>query len=73
VDVGLEWRRRTGSPLSALVGIANGWLRYLPHARNFDEPGAHCAYEVLMSTFVPEAADLLLARGEDLAAGLARA
>ena len=29
-------RRRTHA---ALVSIANGWMRYLPHPRNFDEPG----------------------------------
>jgi hypothetical protein len=67
VDVGLEWKRRASSPFAALVGIANGWIRYLPHPRNFEEPGAHLKYEVLQSTLVPDAALRLLERGEALA------
>jgi hypothetical protein len=60
VDVGLEWKRRAPSPYAAVVAIANGWLRYLPHPRNFGEPLAHQKYEVLMSTFVPDAAERIL-------------
>jgi hypothetical protein len=72
VDVGLDWKRRAPAPRAAVVGIANGWMRYLPHARNFEEPGAHVKYEVLQSTFGPGAAERLLARGEALARSLAR-
>ena len=32
--------------------IANGWMRYLPHRRNFEEPDAHVKYEILQSTLV---------------------
>ena len=36
--------RRAAAPAhAALLSIANGWLRYLPHARNFREPDAHTA------------------------------
>lgn len=70
VDVGLEWKRRSPVPRAAVIGIANGWLRYLPHPTNFEEPDAHVKYEILQSTLVPEAAELLLARGEALARGL---
>jgi hypothetical protein len=73
VDVGLAWRARAGAPHAAVIGIANGWLRYLPHARTFAEPGAHRFYEVLMSTLAPDAAERLLERGAALAAGLERA
>lgn len=66
VDVGLEWKRRLGSRHAAVVGIANGWLRYLPHARNFEESFAEQKYEILQSTLVPEASDLLLAEAERL-------
>jgi hypothetical protein len=72
VEVGLDWRARIGSPHAAVLGIANGWLRYLPHPRNFGEPGAPFAYEVLMSTLVPDAATRLLDRAEALAAALDR-
>jgi hypothetical protein len=70
VEVGLEWRARAGSPHAAVVGIANGWLRYLPHPRTFAEPGAERFYEVLMSTLVPDAATRLLERAEALAGEL---
>jgi len=70
VDVGLAWRGRMASPLACVVGIANGWLRYLPHPVNFEEPGAHRFYEVLMSTLVPDAAERLLECGERLAVEL---
>ncbi len=41
-------------------------MRYLPHARNFDEPGAHTHYEILMSTFEAQAATRLLDAAERL-------
>ncbi|HEX2486062.1 MAG TPA: hypothetical protein VHQ66_12215, partial [Myxococcota bacterium] len=69
-DVGLDWKRRAPAPRAAVVSIANGWMRYLPHPRNFAEPDAHQKYEVLQSTLVPDAAERLLARGEALARGL---
>jgi hypothetical protein len=71
VDVGRDWKRRSGSPHAALLSIANGWLRYLPHPENFTEPAAHTHYEVLMSSFEAEAASRLLELAERLDAGLA--
>lgn len=72
VDVGRAWTARTGGAADAVLSIAGGWMRYLPHARNFEEPGAHLAYEVLLSTFVPDAAESLLALGARLAEEQAR-
>jgi hypothetical protein len=66
VDVGLDWKRRAGSPDAGVLSIANGWLRYLPHPRNFAEPAAHTHYEVLMSSFEPDAAARLLDLAERL-------
>lgn len=66
VDVGTAWAERVGDDRAAVLSIAGGWLRYLPHSRNFEEPGAHLSYEVLQSTFVPEAAEQLLAFGAGL-------
>lgn len=66
VDVGLAWAERVGDDRAAVLSIAGGWLRYLPHPRNFEEPGAQLSYEVLLSTFVPEAAEQLLAFGAGL-------
>lgn len=70
VDVGLDWKRRMGSGDAAVLSIANGWLRYLPHPRNFAEPGAHRAYEIVMSSLVPDAATRLLDAGQRLQAEL---
>jgi hypothetical protein len=70
VDVGLDWKRRAPAPHAAVLGIANGWMRYLPHPRNFEEPDAHVKYEILQSSLVPDAAERLLAAGERLARGL---
>jgi hypothetical protein len=71
VNVGLDWRRRAGSGMASVVGIANGWMRYLPHADDFRDPEAHQKYEILQSTLVPEAAGRLLDEAESLARGLA--
>ena len=71
VEVGRAWAERArglGAAPGLVLSIANGWLRYLPHPREFAAPGAETAYEVLTSTFVPEAAERLLDAGEGLAA-----
>ena len=67
-QVGLDWSRRTAGQLAqaGVCGIANGWLRYLPHADDFAHPRAGEHYEVLMSTFAPEACERLLGAGEEL-------
>jgi hypothetical protein len=70
VDVGLDWKRRAPAPHAALISIANGWMRYLPHPRNFAEPEAETKYEILQSTLVADAAERLLARAEALARSL---
>jgi hypothetical protein len=70
VNVGLDWQGRAGGPAS-VVGIANGWIRYLPHPEDFRDPDAHLKYEILQSTLVPEAATRLLDEAESLASGLA--
>jgi hypothetical protein len=70
VDVGLDWSSRLGGAPGAVVSIANGWFRYLPHARNFAEPDAELRYEVAMSTFVPDAASRLLDAGVAIRARL---
>ncbi|MDX1650154.1 MAG: hypothetical protein R3263_09905, partial [Myxococcota bacterium] len=72
VEVGLDWKARAGTPHAAVLGIANGWMRYLPHARDYAAPDAHHAYEVLQATFGPEAAERLLAAGEGLLRRLER-
>jgi len=70
VDVGLDWKSRLSGAPGAVVSIANGWFRYLPHERNFAEPDAELRYEIAMSTFVPDAASRMLDAGVALRARL---
>ena len=72
-QVGLDWRDRIGpTHLGAVIGIANGWLRYLPHSADLAHPRAHWHYEVLQSLLAPGACEALLAAGEALARDLIR-
>ncbi len=67
-QVGFDWRDRIGpTRIGAVIGIANGWLRYLPHAQDLAHPHAHWHYEVLQSLLAPGACEALLAAGESLA------
>jgi len=73
-QVGFDWRDRIGpTHHGAVIGIANGWLRYLPHAADLSHPHAHWHYEVLQSLFAPGACEALLSAGEELARELLRA
>ncbi len=71
-NVGLDWQARATRrlPLAAVAGIANGWLRYLPHPDDLAHPRADEHYEVLMSTFAPGACERLLQEGEQLLAAI---
>ena len=72
--VGLDWRDRIGSGrFGAVIGIANGWLRYLPHATDLAHPLAQQHYEVLQSLLAPGACEALLDAGESLARELTKA
>ena len=67
-EVGFDWRDRIGpARIGAVIGIANGWLRYLPHAADLSHPRAHWHYEVLQSLLAPGACKALLDAGESLA------
>jgi hypothetical protein len=70
-EVGLDWkaRARRRGLRGAVLGIANGWLRYLPHPRDLTEARAHQRTEVLMSLLGPPACGSLLDAGEALLDG----
>ena len=72
--VGQDWAERTQRQLSlgGVAGIANGWLRYLPHADDLAHPQASEHYEVLQSMVAPGACEQLLDAGETLLATLMR-
>ncbi|MBW2280426.1 MAG: hypothetical protein JRG82_06750, partial [Deltaproteobacteria bacterium] len=71
-NVGLDWKRRMSGRFerAGVAGIANGWLRYLPHPDDLSDPRAAEHYEVLESILAPGACERLLDRGEELAARL---
>ena len=71
-EVGLDWKRgvRARDLRGAVCGIGNGWLRYLPHPRDLEEPLAHQRYEVFMSLLAPPACERLLEAGTRLLDGL---
>jgi len=64
-ELGLAWKAGR-PPGSALLSNVGGWLRYLPHPDRFRAAAAHHHYEVLMSTFEPEAGLRLLEAGAAL-------
>ena len=68
VAVGRDWKERARQRGldGAVLSIANGWLRYLPHPRDLAHPEAHQHYEVLSSLLAPGACAALLACGERL-------
>jgi hypothetical protein len=67
-EVGLDWKRRARARglFGGVCGIGNGWLRYLPHPRDLEEPLAHQRYEILMSLLAPPACERLLDAGDRL-------
>ncbi len=66
--MGLDWKARVARHglQGALVSIANGWLRYLPHPRDLAHPRAHLHYEPLSSLLAPGACEQILEAGEQL-------
>jgi hypothetical protein len=67
-QVGLDWKERAAarSRFPGAVSIGNGWLRYLPHARDLAHPLADQHYEVSQSVLAAGAAERLLEAGSDL-------
>lgn len=67
-EIGLDWdaRARRAGKRGLLAGIANGWLRYLPHPRDLSDALADHRYEILMSLLAPPACANLLDLGEEL-------
>ena len=67
-EVGIDWKTRVRPrlPHAAVLGIANGWLRYLPHRRDLEHPLAHQHYEVLSSLLEPGASERILDAAESL-------
>ncbi len=60
IEVGAEWKRRTGSDQAFIVALANDSFGYLPHASNFQEPGWQDKYETIRNALEPIAMDVAL-------------
>lgn len=72
VENAFEWRARSGGmgAGSFVIGLANGFMGYLPHRSNFEEPDAKCRYETLMNAMEPAATDVALEVGARLIAAM---
>jgi len=68
VEVGRDWqtRNRPHGDKAFIIGLANGWMGYLPHPSNFQEPGAEFKYETIMNALEPEATRLALEKAEEM-------
>jgi hypothetical protein len=72
VENTFDWQERNGemAAKSFVIGLANGFMGYLPHKSNFAESDAHCRYETLMNALEPTAMDVALDLGAKLVAEL---
>ncbi len=51
LEVGQEWQERNApfGEQAYIFGLSNGFVGYLPHPKNFKEPGADYKYETIMN------------------------
>ena len=74
VENSFDWQERNqlqGSE-SFVIGLANGFMGYLPHRSNFDEPDAHYRYETIMHAMETAATDVALEMGRRLVSEMRR-
>lgn len=60
VEVSQEWQQRNGdrADKAFVISLANGFMGYLPHRKNFLEPEAPFKYETLMNALEPAAMEI---------------
>jgi len=70
VENAFDWqaRNRDMGAESFVIGLANGFMGYLPHKSNFTEPDARYRYETLMNALESAAMDIALDAGARLVA-----
>ena len=68
VEVGKEWQERNhpNESKAFIIGLANGWMGYLPHPSNFKEPDAEYKYETIMNALEPDATRIALEQAEQM-------
>lgn len=74
VENSFDWQARNGrmAAESFVIGLANGFMGYLPHKSNFEEPDAQYRYETLMNAMEPAATDVALEVGTRLVSEIRR-
>lgn len=57
IEVVRDWQARNHpyQDQSFIIGLANGFMGYLPHPSNFEEPDADSKYETIMNALEPAA------------------
>jgi hypothetical protein len=66
LDVAFDWRQRVPDRIALIAGLFGGWIGYLPHKNNFQEPRATQLYETVCTMFAPEASIQLLEEAEHM-------
>lgn len=68
MEVSCDWQQRNApySQQAFVIGLANGFLGYLPHPQNFQEPEAEFKYETIMNALEPAAMRLALEQAEKM-------
>jgi hypothetical protein len=67
LDVAFDWQHRFGDSFALVCGLFGGWIGYLPHPHNHEEPGADQLYETVSTMFAPQAATGLLETAQGMA------
>jgi len=66
LDVAFDWQKRFPDHIALVSGLFDGWIGYLPHKRNYEEPLTAQLYETVSTMFAPEASLKLLGAAERL-------
>jgi hypothetical protein len=63
VEAAFDLQRRLAPRIALVSGMVGGWLGYLPHGLNFEEPETEERYETVSTVFAPSACAALLDAG----------
>lgn len=63
IEAGMDWQRRNPGRIALVSGMVGGWIGYMPHGTNFEEPEAGERYETVSTVFAPSACTALLEAG----------